>query len=120
MAVYKYQGVGYNSVQEIREAVFKAERKAFPKCETAEEWAVYGVEFDDTVAPLTREQLEKKVRDERNTRLRKTDYYVMPDYPSTEEGLTEVKAYRKALRDITEQVDFPVDVVWPNVPAVIE
>lgn len=45
MRHYKYKGVEYNSVREVRKAIFEQERKAFAKCETAEDWAKYGVEL---------------------------------------------------------------------------
>ena len=55
-------------------------------------------------------------RDIRDTKLSETDYLVVPDYPISEERLAEVKTYRQALRDITEQTGFPKDVIWPYVP----
>lgn len=64
----------------------------------------------------TEEELARNVRGIRDVKLSETDYLVVPDYPISEENLTEVKAYRQALRDITEQVGFPKDVIWPDVP----
>ena len=63
------------------------------------------------------EELAKQARMKRDNLLARCDYYVMPDYPSTEGGLAEVKAYRQALRDITKQEGFPSEIVWPVKPA---
>lgn len=62
------------------------------------------------------EELARFVRGNRDAKLSETDYLVVPDYPISEENLTEVKVYRQALRDITEQTGFPKDVSWPDVP----
>ena len=67
----------------------------------------------------TEEELARNVRGIRDVKLSETDYLVVPDYPISEENLTEVKAYRQALRDITEQTGFPKDVIWPDVPKVL-
>lgn len=68
------------------------------------------------VPELTDEELARNVRSTRDAKLSETDYLVIPDYPISEENLEEVKTYRQALRDITEQVGFPKDVSWPDVP----
>lgn len=64
----------------------------------------------------TNEELARNVRGIRDAKLSETDYLVVPDYPISEEHLAEVKTYRQALRDITEQTGFPKDVIWPDVP----
>lgn len=64
----------------------------------------------------TNEELARNVRGIRDAKLSETDYLVVPDYPISEERLAEVKTYRQALRDITEQTGFPKDVIWPDVP----
>lgn len=64
----------------------------------------------------TNEELAIIVRSTRDAKLSETDYLVVPDYPISEENLAEVKIYRQALRDITEQTGFPKDVSWPDVP----
>lgn len=69
-----------------------------------------------TVPEPTEEELARFVRGNRDAKLSETDYLVVPDYPISEENLEEVKAYRQALRDITEQLGFPKDVIWPDVP----
>lgn len=66
----------------------------------------------------TDDDLASQVRAERDMKIAKTDYYMMPDYPADPETLEVVKNYRKALRDITLQSGFPRDVEWPVVPKV--
>ena len=41
------------------------------------------------------------LRNIRNLILNETDKYLMPDFPISEEQLYQVKKYRKALRDFT-------------------
>lgn len=64
----------------------------------------------------TEEELARNVRGARDAKLSETDYLVASDYPISEENLAEVKVYRQALRDITEQEGFPKKVIWPDVP----
>lgn len=67
----------------------------------------------------TNEELAIIVRSTRDAKLSATDYLLTSDYPISEENLEEVKVYRQALRDITEQPGFPKDVIWPDVPKVL-
>ena len=53
------------------------------------------------------------LREERDTLLRETDWWVLPDRTSTQEQLD----YRQALRDITNTYTSLDDVVWPTKPA---
>lgn len=64
----------------------------------------------------TDEKLSTQARTERDRKLAKTDYYMMPDYPSNPQNLEELKVYRQALRDVPKQEGFPMDVRWPDVP----
>ena len=118
MKVYVYKGQEYKSERQLREAIFKKERKAFAKCETEADWAKHEVTVKEV--QFSQEQMALRVRSNRDRLLLACDYYVMPDYPSTEEGLAEVKAYRQALRDITKQKGFPFDVVLPDFPRVLQ
>lgn len=43
MQHYLYKGVEYKSEHELRKAIFEQERKAFAKCNTAEDWVKHGV-----------------------------------------------------------------------------
>ena len=64
----------------------------------------------------TDEDLAKEAREKRNALISETDYLAMPDYPMDEEKKAAVLAYRQALRDIPEQVDFPRQIDWPVKP----
>lgn len=73
------------------------------------------------VAPLTQEELIERtaqkaaeVRAQRNERLAACDWTQVLDAPVSREAWAD---YRQALRDVTEQVGFPFDVVWPEPPA---
>lgn len=65
-----------------------------------------------------KEQKANEVRYKRDSLISKTDYLLTPDYPISKEQLTEVKAYRQALRDVPEQSGFPENVAWPEIPKV--
>jgi hypothetical protein len=64
----------------------------------------------------TEQELASSVRSQRDAKLSTTDYLVIPDYPISPEDLEAVKAYRQALRDISEQSGFPKNVQWPVEP----
>lgn len=61
-------------------------------------------------------ELASTIRTKRNLLLAETDYFLMPDYPISKEYLEQVKNYRQQLRDITEQDEFPENVVFPDFP----
>jgi hypothetical protein len=56
------------------------------------------------------------VRTRRDVLLAATDWTQMPDAPLTEEQKLAWTAYRQALRDVPQQVDFPQTVIWPQRP----
>ena len=64
-------------------------------------------------------ETEEEVRSKRDRLIADTDYLLMNDYPISEEDLEVVKAYRTALRDVPQQEGFPYEVVWPEVPSVL-
>lgn len=57
--------------------------------------------------------LTDEVRAMRDFELSRTDWTQVPDAPVDREVWA---AYRQALRDITEQPDFPHQVTWPTPP----
>ena len=59
------------------------------------------------------------VRRKRDSLISGTDYYILPDYPSTPDAIEVVKQYRQDLRDITLQSGFPRNVQWPSLPSVL-
>ena len=52
------------------------------------------------------------VRQARNEFLAETDVWALSDRTMT----AEQTAYRQALRDITDQDGFPIDITWPTKP----
>lgn len=56
------------------------------------------------------EALAQQVRAERDSKLAATDFYMLQDAPPAPVGVIE---YRQALRDITQQEGFPLNVIWP-------
>lgn len=81
---------------------------------TEEEWLKAHPAPEPT--PPTDEELAAEVREERYIKLAETDKYLIADFPIDASKLEKVKAYRKALRDITAQAGFPHDVTWPVMP----
>jgi hypothetical protein len=78
---------------------------------TAEEEAEWdAMEVQYTSETDTREA--EKVRQERNQLLQQTDWMAGSDVTMSDNWRT----YRQALRDITAQVGFPNDVIWPTEP----
>ena len=60
------------------------------------------------------------IRSSRDKLLADTDkYFSVSDYPITEESKQALREYRQSLRDITEQEDFPTNVIWPAIPEVV-
>ena len=57
-------------------------------------------------------ELCEGARKKRNTLLAKTDVWALSDRTMT----AEQTAYRQALRDITDQDGFPIDITWPTKP----
>ena len=119
---YKYNGQEYQSAYSVRQAIWKTENKIFgeePKENRQEFWAKFNVEYSEKEYVPTTEELTTQARRKRHLLLEECDYYVMSDYPSTEEGLKAVKEYRQALRDITSQEGFPKEIKWPSKPSVL-
>lgn len=64
----------------------------------------------------TEQELIENLRAKRNSLLKESDKYVLPDYPITDEERKLYKIYRQKLRNLTDQDGFPYDVKFPNVP----
>ena len=69
-------------------------------------------EFDAVYNELVSAYPMQQLRAERNQRLANTDWWASSDLTMTDEQ----KAYRQALRDITETYTSLDDVVWPVAP----
>lgn len=61
----------------------------------------------------------RDIRGRRDKLLAGSDWAILPDVPLSEVQKAEVKTYRQALRDITEQSD-PGNILWPERPEVIK
>lgn len=120
---YIYNNQKYTSLYSLRQAIWQNERMAYGEPKTQEEFNSLGLKVTleeyDPEDEMSDEELAQRVRNRRNSLISQSDFYVQPDYPSTPEGLEAVKAYRQALRDITEQKGFPRNVEWPEIPDVL-
>ena len=79
--------------------------------------------WSDTPPPPTADQLFAALRTSRDARLAHTDKMLLPDYPINADGLTQIKVYRAALRDLPDQPGSPWDgggelTPWPELPSV--
>ena len=64
------------------------------------------------------QRTDEEIRYRRDLYLQKSDVYVLPDKwdDYTIEDKTAWKTYRQALRDIPQQENYPVTIVWPQPP----
>jgi len=73
----------------------------------------YKYNADGTVTEVDHDNyMSQYQRWNRQQRLEETDVYALGDRSISD----EMRAYRQALRDITEQEGFPDNVVWPTKP----
>lgn len=66
------------------------------------------------------DKLASKIKYEREKLLTETDWTQALDAPIGPESREELRIYRQALRDITEQPDYPHSVEWPEQPEIIK
>lgn len=120
MIRYIYNNNKYNSLHQIRQEIFKEQRIAFGEWdeETKKKFNVTEEEYDPR-DEWPDDQWADMVRRKRDSLISGTDYYILPDYPSTPDGIGAVKQYRQELRDITLQSGFPRNVQWPSLPSVL-
>ena len=120
MIRYIYNNNKYNSLHQIRQEIFKEQRIAFGEWdeETKKKFNVTEEEYDP-IDEMSDEQVASMVRRKRDSLVSHTDYYILPDYPSTPDGIEAVKQYRQELRDITLQSGFPRNVQWPSLPSAL-
>jgi len=62
----------------------------------------------------TLQELDAQARSLRSDLLASTDWTQLPDVPQETKDLWA--SYRQALRDITEQPDYPTNIIWPTPP----
>jgi len=66
-----------------------------------------------SVFELPENEAAENIRQERNAKLKESDWTQLKDSPG---DTTEWVEYRQGLRDITQQDGFPFKVVWPDLP----
>lgn len=117
---YLYNSKKYPGVYPLRQAIFENQRVAFGELtpELMKEFSVVEEKYNPE-DEMTDEELAARVRMRRDSLISGTDYYILPDYPSTPDGIEAVKQYRQELRDITLQSGFPRNVQWPSLPSVL-
>ena len=67
---------------------------------------------------MTYQPSEEEIKHRRDVYLQSSDIYVLPDRWDiyTQEQKTEWANYRQALRDLPEQPEFPISLIWPVCP----
>jgi hypothetical protein len=79
-------------------------------------WIVNSLSADEIAsrARIKRANAEASVREKRNRLLAESDWTQVADAPVDKAAWAQ---YRQALRDITAQEGFPLEVSWPSQPA---
>lgn len=117
MKIFKYKDIEYKTESSLRKVIWFKERLALPKM-TEEQWKEFGVEIYDKELEVSEEELAKQVRAKRDSLLRASDVYLVNDYPISTTSLEQIKAYRQALRDLPEDLGFPSNITWPELPEI--
>ena len=108
---------------------------------TEEEW--YELNPEEAPGPEPAGPTEEEILEEKKRLvqilikhfLEQCDFCVLPDSPYTEEELTEIKAFRQALRNLSKQEGYPWDggrffdisitfenttIPWPPLPEILQ
>ena len=120
MIRYTYKDKKYISMYTLRQAIWVNDHTIFG--DLTEELKIRFNITEEEYNPedeWTNDQWADMVRRKRDSLISGTDYYILPDYPSTPDGIEAVKQYRQDLRDITLQSGFPRNVQWPSLPSVL-
>lgn len=120
MIRYTYKDKKYTSLYTLRQAIWDNDHTIFGGLtdELKTRFNITEEEYDPR-DEWTEDQWADMVRRKRGSLISGTDYYILPDYPSTPDGIEAVKQYRQDLRDITLQSGFPRNVQWPSLPNVL-
>lgn len=120
MIRYTYKDKKYTSLYTLRQAIWDNDHTIFGDLtdELKTRFNITEEEYDPR-DEWTDDQWADMVRRKRDSLISCTDYYILPDYPSTPDGIEAVKQYRQELRDITLQSGFPRNVQWPAMPSVL-
>lgn len=80
-------------------------------------WDGSAAAWVDTLTPeVAWQRAAAATRQERDQRLRDSDWTQLLDVPAESGVRAAWAAYRQALRDITQQAEFPLNIVWPERP----
>jgi hypothetical protein len=74
------------------------------------------VEYQIVDITYTQEELIESAMDTRKDLFLKSDWTQLPDVQLTTVQVDAWKVYRQALRDITEQPNWPNTIIWPVIP----
>lgn len=120
MIRYTYKDKKYTSLYTLRQAIWDNDHTIFGDLtnELKTRFNITEEEYNPE-DEWTNDQWADMVRRKRDSLISGTDYYILPDYPSTPDGIEAVKQYRQDLRDITLQSGFPRNVQWPSLPSVL-
>ena len=120
MIRYTYKDKKYTSLYTLRQAIWDNDHTIFGDLtdELKTRFNITEEEYDPR-DEWTEDQWADMVRRKRDALISGTDYYILPDYPSTPDGIEAVKQYRQDLRDITLQSGFPRNVQWPPLPSAL-
>jgi hypothetical protein len=73
-------------------------------------------DLDDEAKAAKDVEQAKSVRQQRDDKLKETDWMVIRSAETSVALAAEWATYRQALRDITAQAGFPWEVTWPDAP----
>lgn len=120
MIRYTYKDKKYTSMYTLRKAIWDNDRTIFGDLtdELKTRFSITEEEYNPE-DEWTDDKWADMVRRKRDSLISGTDYYILPDYPSTPDGIEAVKQYRQDLRDITLQSGFPRNVQWPSLPSAL-
>lgn len=120
MIRYTYKDKKYTSLYTLRQAIWDNDHTIFGDLtdELKTRFNIIEEEYDPR-DEWPEDQWADMVRRKRDSLISGTDYYILPDYPSTPDGIEAVKQYRQDLRNITLQSGFPRNVQWPSLPNVL-
>lgn len=67
--------------------------------------------------PMSEARMDRDARNQRQALLNSCDWTQVADADLSKSKLADWRAYRQALRDITDQPGFPSEIDWPIPPA---
>jgi hypothetical protein len=87
---------------------------------TAQPESWYEFNYDTKEWVENEEVAKERCLEKRKQLLLDSDWTQLPNGPFTSEQQTAWATYRQALRDVTEQAGYPLNVTWPQKPTANE